>query len=49
VVVANSGSAIPNVWRSSRDLVNAAGLLRAAGETLRFSLGLQTNLGLGLP
>jgi hypothetical protein len=50
LVVANSGSAIPNVWRSSRDLVNAAGLLRAAGETLRFSLGLQSNLGLpGLP
>lgn len=46
VVVANSGSAIPNVWRSSRDLVNAAGLLRAAGETLRFSLGLQSSLGL---
>lgn len=49
LVVANSGSAIPNVWRSSRDLVNVAGLLRAAGETLRFSLGLQSNLGLGLP
>lgn len=48
LVVANSGSAIPNVWRSSRDLVNAAGLLRAAGETLRFSLGLKTQLGLGL-
>jgi hypothetical protein len=50
LVVAKSGTAIPNVWRSSRDLVNAAGLLRAAGETLRFSLGLQSNLGLpGLP
>lgn len=48
LVTANSGSAIPNVWRSSRDLVNAAGLLRAAGETLRFSLGLQTQLGLGI-
>lgn len=46
LVVANSGSAIPDVWRSPRDLVNAAGLLRAAGETLRFSLGLQSNLGL---
>jgi hypothetical protein len=46
VVTNNSGSAIPNVWRSSRDLVNAAGLLRAAGETLRFSLGLKSNLGL---
>lgn len=46
LVVANSGSAIPDVWRSSRDLTNAAGLLRAAGETLRFSLGLKNNLGL---
>lgn len=45
----NSGAAIPNVWRSSRDLVNVAGQLRAAGETLRFSLGLQNNLGLPLP
>jgi hypothetical protein len=48
LVVANSGTAIPNVWRSSRDLVNTAGLLRAAGETLRFSLGLKTQLGLGI-
>lgn len=44
----NSGSAIPDVWRSSRDLVNVAGLLRAAGETLRFSLSLKTQLGLGI-
>lgn len=49
LVTANSGSAIPDVWRSSRDLVNVAGLLRAAGETLRFSLGLKTQIGLGLP
>jgi hypothetical protein len=42
----NSGAAIPNVWRSSRDLVNVAGRLRAAGETLRFSLSLKSNLGL---
>lgn len=48
LVVANSGAAIPDVWRSSRDLVNAAGLLRADAETLRFSLGLQTQLGLGI-
>lgn len=48
LVVANSGTAIPNVWRSSRDIVNVAGLLRAVGETLRFSLSLQTQLGLGL-
>ncbi|HYU32759.1 MAG TPA: DUF6689 family protein [Thermoanaerobaculia bacterium] len=38
LVEANSGADIPNVWRSARDLVNVAGLLRAAGETLRFSL-----------
>lgn len=48
LVKARSGSAIPDVWRSSRDLVNVAGLLRAAGETLRFSLSLKTQLGLGL-
>lgn len=37
-VRAASGSEIPNTWRSSRDLTNVAGLLRAAAETLRFSL-----------
>jgi hypothetical protein len=47
VVKRNSGPAIPDVWRSSRDAVNVAGLLRAAGETLRFSLNLKSNL-LGL-
>ena len=39
-VAAASGSAIPDVWRSSRDLVNVAGELRAAAGTLRFSLSL---------
>ncbi|HWN43492.1 MAG TPA: DUF6689 family protein [Thermoanaerobaculia bacterium] len=48
LVQANSGTDIPNVWRSSGDLVNVAGQLQAAAETLRFSLGLQNNLGLGL-
>lgn len=48
LVKTNSGAAIPDVWRSSRDLVNVAGLLRAAGETLRFSLSLKTQLGLGI-
>lgn len=48
VVRRNSGSGIPNVWRSSGDLANVAGLLRAAGETLRFSLGLKSTLGLPL-
>ena len=39
-VQAASGGSIPNVWRSSRDLVNVAGELRAAAGTLRFSLSL---------
>lgn len=38
-----SGAGIPDVWRSSRDLVNVAGELRAAAQTLRFSLLLQAN------
>jgi hypothetical protein len=36
---ANAG-AIPNVWRSARDIQNVAGSLRAAAATLRFSLSL---------
>jgi hypothetical protein len=36
----HSGSDIPDVWRSAHDLVDVAGLLRAAGRTLRFSLNL---------
>lgn len=47
LVKSNSGTKIPNVWRSSRDIVNVAGLLRSAGLTLRFSLNLKSNL-LGL-
>lgn len=47
LVKSNSGTAIPNVWRSSRDIVNVAGLLRSAGLTLRFSLNLKSNI-LGL-
>jgi hypothetical protein len=39
-VRANSGSAIPDVWRASGDLVNIAGLLRSAASTLRFSINL---------
>lgn len=34
----HSGDDIPDVWRSARDLDNVAGLLRAAAETLHFSL-----------
>ena len=43
VVEQNSGSGIPDVWRSARDLANAAGRLRAAASTLRFSLLLKAN------
>ncbi len=39
-VTLHSGAEIPDVWRSARDLVNVAGLLRASGLTLRLSLGL---------
>lgn len=39
-IQARSGAEIPDVWRSSRDLVNVAGDLRSAATTLRFSLRL---------
>ncbi len=39
-----SSSEIPDVWRSSRDLTNVAGELRAAASTIRFSL-VQASLG----
>ena len=42
-VVAASGSGLPDVWRSSRDLTNVAGLLRSASATLRYSLTLASN------
>lgn len=42
-VKANSGSGIPDVWRSSRDVTNVAGALRSAAATLRFSLTLASN------
>lgn len=45
LVAAHSGTDIPNVWRSTRDVVNVAGLLRAAGDTLRFSLIMKTQGG----
>jgi hypothetical protein len=37
----HSGTDIPNVWRAARDVVNVAGYLREAAETLRFSLVLK--------
>lgn len=39
----HSGADVPDVWRSARDLTNAAGDLRAAASTLRFSLLLKAN------
>lgn len=47
VVEQHSGTDIPDVWRSARDIQNMAGFLRAAALTLRFSLGLEGTL-LGL-
>jgi hypothetical protein len=47
VVEQHSGTEIPDVWRSARDLQNVAGYLRGAALTLRFSLGLKGGL-LGL-
>jgi hypothetical protein len=42
-VVAASGDPLPDVWRSSRDVTNVAGSLRAAAATLRYSLTLASN------
>ena len=38
LVAAHSGADIPNVWSSTGGVTNVAGFLRAAGDTLRFSL-----------
>lgn len=41
-----SGTAIPNVWQANNPaVVNVAGLLRSAADTLKFSLTLKSNLG----
>jgi hypothetical protein len=42
-VKAQSGSAIPDVWRANSTLVNVAGILRASADTLRFSLVFKAN------
>jgi hypothetical protein len=39
----HSGTGLPDVWRSTGDLDNVAGELRAAAATLRFSLTLASN------
>jgi hypothetical protein len=41
----NAGSAIPDVWRSTRDIVNVAGDLRSGASTLKFSLLLKASGG----
>jgi hypothetical protein len=46
VVEQHSGTEIPDVWRSARDLKNVAGYLRAEAGTLRFSLALKQAAGL---
>jgi hypothetical protein len=48
LVTSHSGTDIPDVWRATRDTVNVAGRLRAAGDTLRFSLVLKSNQRSGL-
>ncbi len=41
-----SGSVIPDVWQANNPgLANVAGLLRAAADTLKFSLSLKSNVG----
>lgn len=43
VAVAAAAGELPRVWRSSRDLANVDGTLRAASRTLRFSLNQVAN------
>jgi hypothetical protein len=45
LVATHGGTDIPDVWRSTHDVTNVAGLLRAAGDTLRFSLIMKTQQG----
>jgi hypothetical protein len=42
-VKSQSGSAIPDVWQANGNVVNVAGLLRSAGDTLKFSLTVKAN------
>ena len=42
-VKSESGPGVPDVWRASGDLINVAGNLRAATDTLRYSLTLVAN------
>jgi len=45
LVKQNSGSGIPDVWRSTRDVVNVAGELRSGAATLKFSLLFKASVG----
>lgn len=45
LVKQNSGSVIPDVWRSTRDVVNVAGDLRSGASTLKFSLLIKASGG----
>jgi len=48
VVEQHSGTDIPDLWRSARDVQNVAGYLRAGALTLRFSLAVKSGSGFGL-
>jgi hypothetical protein len=43
IVRAHSGGDIPDVWRANDSRPNVAGLLRAAADTLKFSLNVKAN------
>lgn len=45
IVKKNSGASIPDVWRSTRDVVNVAGELRSGASTLKFSLLFKASVG----
>jgi hypothetical protein len=42
-VKSQSGGAIPDVWQANGSLVNVAGLLRSAADTLKYSLTVRAN------
>jgi hypothetical protein len=44
-VKAKSGASIPDVWQAGGAAVNVAGLLRAGGDTLKYSLNVKAALG----
>ena len=44
-VSARAGTAIPDVWRASRDVTNLAGELLAGADTLAFSIGYLRDFG----